>query len=315
MKKSIYVFLVLALILSPLAAGPVSVAALRGPTSMGLSKLMADYEEGISDGNEYEFTLEGSPDAIVPLVVRAAVDIAAIPGNLASVLYNRTNGAIEVLGINTLGVLYIVENGDSIHSVEDLRGRTIYASGRGATPEYALCYVLDAYGLEIGKDVEVEWKSEHAECVAALSVDKNGVAMLPQPFATTAAMRDESIRVALDLNDLWEEKTGHVLVTGVTIARKAFIEESGDELAAFLSSYKDSVDFINENVEEGAALVEHFGIVSASVAQRAIPYCNIVLITGDEMKASLAGYLDILYRFSPESVGGQVPGDDFYYTE
>ncbi len=315
MKRLYTVLLLLFAVLAAVSAADVSVAALRGPTSMGLSKLMHDSENGVSDGNSYAFTLEGAPDAIVPMVVRGDVDIAAIPGNLASVLYNRTKGAVEVIGINTLGVLYIVENGDSVHSVEDLRGRTIYSAGKGATPEYALQYVLKANGLEVGKDVYIEWKSEHAECVAAIGADPDGVAMLPQPFATTALMRDGSMRVALDLNDLWQEKTGHVLITGVTIARREFVENEKEALSVFLSSYADSVEYINGNTEEGAAIVGHYGIVPENVAVKAIPACNIVLITGEEMKESLSGYLDILYAQNPQSVGGNVPGDDFYYTE
>ncbi len=316
MKKIYCMMLLFAAVLLSLGAADVSVAAMRGPTAMGLAKLMYDSESGISDGNDYAFTLEGAPDAVVPMIVRGDVDIAAIPGNLASVLYQRTHGGIEVIGINTLGVLYIVENGNSVNSIEDLRGKTIYSAGKGATPEYALQYVLAAYGLEVGKDVEIEWKSEHAECVAALSADENSVAMLPQPFATTAIMKDSDIRVALDLNDLWQEKTGHVLITGVTVARKDFIEENEEALSIFLSSYKDSVEFINERADgEGAAMVGHYGIVPENVAKSAIPYCNIVLITGEEMKASLSGYLDILFAQNPQSVGGNVPGDDFYYTE
>lgn len=314
MKKRIYAAMLLfsALLLS-LSAADVSVAALRGPTAMGLAKLMYDSENGVSDGNAYTFTLEGSPDAVVPMIVRGDVDIAAIPGNLASVLYQRTKGNVEVIGINTLGVLYIVENGSSVGSIEDLRGRTIYSAGKGATPEYALQYVLDAYGLEVGKDVYIEWKSEHAECVAALASDPQGVAMLPQPFATTAMMRDGNIRVALDLNELWQEKTGHVLITGVTVARKDFIEANEDALSIFLSSYADSVEYVNGNAE-GASLVGYYGIVPEAVAEKAIPYCNIVLITGEEMKKALSGYLDILFLQNPQSVGGAVPGDDFYYA-
>lgn len=316
MSKRIYLMLLLvSAALLAVSAADVSVAALRGPTAMGLSKLMYDSENGISDGNSYSFTLEGSPDAVVPMIVRGDVDIAAIPGNLAAVLYQRTGGKVEAIGINTLGVLYIVENGSSVASVEDLEGKTIYSAGKGATPEYALQYVLKAYGLEVGKDVRIEWKSEHAECVAALAADSEAVAMLPQPFATTAMMKDSGIRIALDLNELWQEKTGHVLITGVTVARKDFIEGDGAALCTFLDSYKASVDYINENaVDDGAAIVGHYGIVPEAVAKTAIPYCNIVLMTGDEMKASLSGYLDILYEQNPQSVGGAVPGDDFYYS-
>ncbi len=313
MKKFIVYIMVLLLAVS-LSAADVSVAALRGPTAMGMVKLMDESEKGEVGGNSYTFQLEGAADAVVPLVVKGDVDIAAIPGNLSSVLYQRTNGKIEVIGINTLGVLYIVENGDTVHSVEDLRGRTIYSAGKGATPEYALQYILAANGLEVGKDVFIEWKSEHAECVAALKADTDGVAMLPQPFATTALSSSPDIRIALDLNDLWEEKVGSVLITGVTIARKDWAEENPEALSSFLASYKESVDYANNDNAGAAALIGKYNIVPEQVALKALPYCSVTLITGEEMKTALSEYLEILYNQNPQSVGGALPDDGFYYT-
>ena len=314
MKRFLFCTAVLLAALSMLGAADVSVAALRGPTSIGMVKLMEDSAGGAEvNGNTYTFQLEGAADAVVPLIVRGDADIAAIPGNLASVLYGRTNGAIEVIGINTLGVLYIVENGESITSVDDLRGKTIYSAGKGATPEYALQYVLSSSGLEVGRDVFIEWKSEHAECVAALKADPNGVAMLPQPFAATAMMADPSIRIALDLNDLWEAETGSVLITGVTVARKEFIGSEPEALDAFLESYGGSVDFVNSNVHDAAVLVGKFGIVPEKAAEAAIPYCSITLITGEEMKDALSVYLGILAAQNPASIGGTLPDDAFYY--
>ena len=295
-------------------AETVRVAALKGPTAMGLVQLMDESEKGAVNGNEYEFSIVASPSEMTPMLVRGDVDIAAIPANLASVLYGRTNGKIEVVGINTLGVLYIVENGDTVHSVEDLRGRTIYSAGKGATPEYALQYVLASNGLKVGKDVYIEWKSEHAECVAALKADPEGVAMLPQPFATTAVLSNPDIRIALDLNDIWEEKVGSVLITGVTIARKDWIDDNPEALAAFLESYKESVDYANSDTAGAAALIGKYGIVPEKVAKIALPYCQVTLVTGEEMKTALSNYLSILYSQNPQSTGGQVPDDGFYYT-
>ena len=314
MKKFISYMLVLLAAVSALSAADVSVAALRGPTSMGMVWLMNESEKGDVDGNSYSFQLEGAADALVPLVVRGDVDIAAIPGNLASVLYNNTDGRVEVIGINTLGVLYIVAHDDSVASVDDLRGRTIYSAGKGATPEYALQYVLASNGLEVGRDVFIEWKSEHAECVAALKSDPEGVAMLPQPFATTAMMSDPSIRIAIDLNDLWEEKVGSVLITGVTVANKAWAEENPEALQAFLGSYSESVEYANSDIQGAAALIGKYGIVPEKVAAAALPYCQVTLITGDEMKTALSEYLAILFGQNPKSVGGALPADDFYYT-
>ena len=312
--KRILVYIMVLLSAFMLSAGEVDVAALRGPTSMGLVKLMEESENGFTD-NSYSFTLEGAPDAIVPLLVKGDIDAAAIPGNLASVLYNNTKGQIEVIAINTLGVLYIVENGDSIQSVDDLRGRTIYSAGKGSTPEYALQYILSSNGFEVGKDVFIEWKSEHAECVAALKADKNGCAMLPQPFAATAMMQDGNIRIALDLNDLWEEQVGSVLITGVTVVRKDFASENPETLQAFMEDYASSVEYAQCDVPGAAALIGKYGIVPEKAALAALPYCRISFITGEEMKEALSEYLSILYDANPKSVGGALPDDGFYYTE
>lgn len=312
LKKLLTVLLVLSAVFS-IQAENINVTAMRGPTAMGMVKLMDDAANGEVGGNSYSFSIEGAIDAVNPKLIRGEVDIAALPANVSSVLYNNTKGQIRVIGINTLGVLYIAEKGNSINSVEDLRGKTIYASGNGATPEYALRFVLESAGLEIGKDVFIEWRSEHAECVAALSSGQGTVAMLPQPFLTSALSKDSSIRVALDLNDLWLDAMGTELITGVVVARSAFIEEREDAVRSFLSSYKESVDFINSNIEEGAKLVEKYGIINASVAEKAIPGCNITLITGEEMKEALSNYLGVLYSMNEKSVGGSLPNEDYYF--
>ena len=241
-----------------------------------------------------------------------------MPANLAAVLYNNTKGQVEVLAVNTLGVLYIVESGESVSSVADLRGKTIYASGKGATPEYALNYILSENGVDPEKDVNIEWKSEHAECLAALLAEENAVAMLPQPFVTTAQMKNDKIKVCLDLNAEWDavqagSDAPSQLITGVVAARKAFIEENPEAVAAFMESYAASVEFVNANVDEAAELIGKYEIVPAAVAKKAIPACNIIFLAGGEMRQALSGYLNVLFEQNPKAVGGALPGEDFYY--
>ena len=292
----------------------VNVASLKGPTSMGLVKLIDDYTENADPEYAYNFAIEAAGDAISPKLIKGELDIAAVPANLASVLYNKTNGGVVVLNINTLGVLYIVENGETVTSVSDLKGKTIYASGKGNTPVYALNYMLTANGLVPGKDVFVEFKSEHAECVAAISTTENSVAMLPQPFATTAQMTDSNIRIALNINDEWEKASGKTLVTGVTVARKEFVENNPELISKFLADYKASADYANTNISEAAALIEKYGIFKAADAEKAIPFCQITCIDGADMKAPLADYLTILSEQNAASIGGKLPADDFYYN-
>lgn len=293
-----------------------NVVALKGPTGMGMVKMIDDENE--DDAENYTFSIVNSVDEITPKIVNKEIDIAAVPANLASVLYNNTNGEIVTLGINTLGVLYIVENGNSVNSIEDLKGKTIYTSGKGATPEYSLNYILEENGIDKTKDVTIEFKSEHTECLAALINDKNGIALLPQPFVTTALSKNENLRVALDLTKEWENinkdsDESSSLLTGVLVARKEFVEKYPNKVKGFLEEYKKSVDFTNTNIDEAAKLIDENGIVTEAVAKKAIPDCNITFISGNEMKEKLSGYLNVLYKANPKSIGGNMPGEDFYY--
>lgn len=289
----------------------VKVAALKGPTAMGMVKLMDESKSSSVNGNNYEFKIVGAPTEITPMLVKGEVDIAALPANLAAVIFNSTKGKVQVIAVNTLGVLYICENGNSVNSLEDLKGKTIYSSGKGSTPEYALNFILEQNGLE---NLPIEWKSEHTECVAALLKDPNAVALLPQPFATTAMVQNPSIRIALDLNKEWDKVSPEsALLTGVVVARTDFIKENKKAVDNFLESYKMSTEFVNTNINEGARLIGEIGIIPEKVAQKALPYCNIVCITGSEMEAILPGYLKVLFDANPKSVGGVLPSEEFYY--
>ena len=293
---------------------PARIAALKGPTAMGLVKFMSEAEAGHLPGR-YEFSLAAAPDEVTPLLIKGDLDIACVPANLASVLYNRTEGQIVTLAINTLGVLYIVENGNTIESLSDLAGRTIVASGKGATPEYALRYLLTLSGIDPDLDVTIDWKSEHSECVAALASGAATIAMLPQPFVTVAQNTLDTLRVALDLTQEWNQLTDESkLVTGVVAARREFVENNPNIIGHFLNNYADSVTWVNSHVPEAAALIGEYDIVAAPIAEKALPYCNIVCMTGESMGNYLSGYLQTLYDAAPEAVGGALPGDDFYYN-
>lgn len=291
----------------------VRVAGLKGPTSMGLVKLMEDNAENQAK-NKYAFTVAGSADEITPNLVRGDFDIAAVPANLASVLYKNTNGQIKVIAVNTLGVLYIVAKGVDINGIDDLKGHTIYATGKGSTPEYGLKYILSENGIDPASDVTIEWKSEPAEAVALLSASESGIAMLPQPYVTAALNSVEGLEIKLSLNDEWDKlETNSRFITSVLVARDDFIKAHPQALADFLTEAADSAAYLNAEVDAAAPLVEKYGIIAAAVAKTAIPYCNVTLITGKTMTTALSDYLAILYAQNPASVGGALPGDDFYY--
>ena len=291
------------------------IAALKGPTAMGLVKLMSDDPQS-ADGPLYDFTLAGAADEVTPSLIKGDLDMACVPANLASVLYNKTEGQIVTLAVNTLGVIYIVENGNAVQSMADLAGKTIVGAGKGSTPEYALRYLLTENGIDPDKDVVIDWKSEHAECVAALASGAATIALLPQPFVTVAQTKIEGLRMALDLTAEWDAlDNGSGMITGVVVARKSFVEEHPAAVAAFLEDYAASVEWVNGNNADAAQLISEFGIIEAApVAQKALPYCNIVCITGDELAEKLSGYLEVLFEAEPTAVGGKLPGDDFYYN-
>ena len=292
----------------------INLAGMSGPTSMGLVGMLDKSAKG-ETVNNYNFTMAGAADEITPKLVKGELDIAAVPANLASVLYNNTEGKIQILAINNLGVLYVVEQGETIKSFADLKGNTIYSTGKGTTPEYALNYLLTQNGVDPAADVTLEWTSEAAEIVAMLKQNPDAIAVLPQPFVTAAQSQVEGLKVALSFNDEWNALgNGSSLVTGVIVARKAFVEENPAQVAAFLDEFKASTEYINTNVEEAAVLVENLIGVKAGVAKKAIPNCNIKFFEGEEMKTVVSGYLQTLFDQNPKAVGGKMPADDFYYA-
>ena len=296
-----------------LTAQTVRIAGLKGPTTMGLVNLLPMEEAGTA-ALDYDLQLYGAADEIVPLLTKGELDMAAIPANLAATLYQKTEGAIQVMAVNTLGVLYVVEKGDTVQSVADLKGRTILSTGKGTTPEYVLRYILAQNGIDPDNDVTIEFYSEATEVTAQMAVAEDAVAVLPQPYVTSASMQDDTLRVALDLTEEWDKVCDTQLITGVTVVRTAFAQEHPDVVAAFLEEYAASVDAANNDLDGTAALCEEQGVVAkAAIAKAALPACNIVCITGDEMQADVEGYLQVLCDADPASVGGAMPDQGFYW--
>lgn len=301
---------------TPIEKPKLRIGAIKGPTGLGLLQVMEKNDADEAD-NQYEFTVVGSPDEIVSKLTTGELDAAAVPTNLAATLYNKTEGEIQLTAINTLGVLYLVTNGEEIADIADLKGKTIYSSGQGAAPEYALNYILSANGLT--DDVKVEYLSEHAELASQVIAGKISIAVLPEPFVTQVTTKNEQVKVALDLTKEWDKavalnKDGSsVLTMGSLVVRRDFAQENEEAFDHFLAEYRASVDYVNKNPEKAAALSEKYDIMAAAVAEKAIPNCNIVFIDGTEMKAKAADFLKILHGYNPKSVGGTLPKDDFYY--
>lgn len=309
--KKLFAFLMTLCLLVPAAAlaetAPVRVYALMGPTGIGMVKLMND-----NDGT-YDFTLVNAPDEVVAAIASGSADIAAVPTNLAATLYQKTKGNVQLVALNTLGVLYILDRTGEINSLADLAGKTLYATGQGAVPEYVLNYILAANGLT--DSVTVEYKAEHAELATLAAAGEVDVCMLPEPNVTAVLSQNADFRIALDVTELYDAAAeGTTMSMGCVIVRKAWAEEHPDELAQFMTAYEESVAFVNSEVEAASQMVEAQGIMpKAAVAAKAIPNCNIVYIDGEEMKAAIQPFFQVLFDANPSSVGGALPDDGFYY--
>ena len=292
------------------------IGGMKGPTSMGLLFMKEEAENG-ENPEGYAFTMVTGADELLPMMIKGELDIALVPANVAAVLYQKTEGSVAVIDINTLGVLYMVSGDGEIGQPEDLRGKTIYLTGKGTTPDYVLHYILKENGLQEG-DYTLEYKSEPTEVAALLAEKPEAVGLLPQPFVTVACAQNENLQVVMDMNEQWsllQGEGGSRMVTGVTVVRREILDAYLEAVETFLQNHKDSTKAINEDAEKGAELVVAAGIIGkAPIAQKAIPNCNITYIDGEEMRQALSGYLEVLFEQDASSVGGKLPGEDFYYV-
>ncbi len=289
----------------------VSVASLKGPTSIGLVGIMGD----ASLVNDYSVTISGTVDEILPGIVKGDIDIALVPANVASTLYAKTNGGVSVIDVNTLGVLYVVTGDSLIQSLADLAGRTIYMTGKGTTPEYVMTYLLRDNGLS--NAVTIEYKSEASEVAALLLQNPSAIGVLPEPYVTAVCARNTTLTVPISLTQEWDVLQGGAgsrLVTGVTLVRSEFLRDHPDVVDEFLKAHSASVTYVNAHPDDAAVRVVAAGIMDdTTLAAQAIPSCHVVCLTGDDMRSALSGYLNVLYEQNPASVGGALPGNEFYY--
>ena len=291
------------------ATTPANIGTLQGPTGMGMVTLMGD-----EFSSKYNITIESAPDAVVGKIINGELDIAAVPVNLAATLYNKTEGNIMMIAVNTLGVLYVLEDGETVNSMADLAGKKLYATGQGSTPEYMLSYLLEKNGLT--DSVTVEYKAEHSELATLMASGEVKLGMLPEPNVTATMAKNENLRVALDLTKEWKDAAGVEPVQGCIVVRKDYFEQNQAAVRLFLKEYEAAVNYTKANQAETAALMEKYGIIgSAAIAEKAIDKCNIVCYRDEAMRTAAEAMLQVLFDANPKSVGGALPGDDFYYNE
>jgi len=288
---------------------------LKGPTGIGSSYLLEQNANGTAL-NQYEVTLEADAQNIIASVVSGQLDIAAVPTNAASALYNKTEGKIQILALNTSGVLYILEKGNTIASFADLKGKKIYATGQGANPEYVLNYLLSSNGLTVGTDVEVEFL-DSAELTTKAASGEVDVCMLPVPAVTTVLVKNSEMRSALNLSEEWDKlNNGSMLTMGCVIVTKDFAQNHADAVTNFLKEYEESINYVKANPQEAGAFCEKFEIIpAAAVATKAIPDAGLIFVKGADIRPAIEGYYKVLFEADPKSIGGKLPQDDFYPAE
>lgn len=298
-----------------LTAAEINLYVLSGPTGIGAMNLWAAADAGETK-NTYHITMPGANDEVVAALSKGDADIAAVATNLAATLYNKTDGGVTVLAVNTLGVLSLLSNGQEAATVSELKGKTIYAPGQGANPEYILRYVLTGNGLDPDKDVTLRFVGEGSELLTVWQSDPEAVILAPQPVATSILMQNENAKTLFDMTEEWDKIAGgdSTLMMGCVIVRNEFLQANPGAVELFLQEYAASIEKAQSDVEGTAALCQQYGLIpKAALAQKAIPSCGLTFVTGAEMKTGLSGYLQVMFDANPKSVGGALPGDGFYY--
>lgn len=298
----------------------VRITTIAGPTGVGMAQLMAQ-NDAQKTANAYDFDVVDDPTKAVAAVSNGSTDIAAVPTNLAATLYKKTSGKVQILAVNTLGVLYMLDNGAGIGEVKDLKGKEIYSSGQGANPEYVLRYILEKNGLNPDMDVKLHFVEDNDALTAAIVQGKAQVAMVPEPKVTACLVQMKAAgktvpTVALNMTEEWNKVAdgNSTLMMGCVIARKEVVEKNGAAVQAFLKEYESSITAVKSDVEAAAGWCETYKIIpKAAIAKQAIPRCGLTFVTGAAMKQQLSGYLDVLFKANPKVVGGSMPADDFYY--
>lgn len=292
-------------------------AVLSGPTGIGASGLMEKSENG-ETVNQYKFTVAAANDEVTAGLISGEFELAAVATNVAANLYQKSNGQIQIAALNTLGVLYILENGDSVQSMADLKGKTILAAGQGANPEYVLEYLLTQNGLTYatdGTEADVQIEFQAADAISTLmAAGEADLCMLPVPAVTAVTVQNKDVRVALDLTEEWNacNEDGQ-LTMGCIVVNRKLAEEDPEAVSTFLEEYEASIEAVLQDQAHAGELCEKYGIVAkAAIAQKAIPACNLVCITGEEMKNAIEPYYQVLFDADPASIGGSLPGEDFY---
>lgn len=300
---------------APVEKPKVSVACIKGPTGVGMLKIM-DNDENNTALNDYTFTVASAPDELTGKIINGEINIASVPTNLAAKLYKKTEGKLRMIAINTLGTLSFIENGTTITSIADLKGKTIYSTGEGSNPEYILRYLLSQNNIDPDKDVTIKFIATNDELLATLVKTNGAIGMVPEPAATTVLTKKDTLRRALSVNDEWNKISTSPLMMGCVVALDSYIAENTVAIENFLQEYSTSIEYVKNDVGSASKLAEKYGIIaSTAIAEQAIPNCSLTFVAGSDMQKQIEGYFNVLNTADKTSLGGSLPDEKFYYVK
>lgn len=289
-----------------------TVAGLKGPSSIGMLR-MIESEPVFGEDVETEYQIVDEPQLMIARIMSGEADIAAVPINLAAVLYNK--GAPYRLGAVTGdGLLHIVSSREDIGSVEDLKGKRIYCIAQGSTPEFVLRYVLEKSGIDPDTEVELDFSFDHVAIAPQLIAGKVDLAVLPEPFVSIVASKNPAVQPVIDLQQVWAELsgTGDTYPITATLVRNSLYREHPEALKAFFAAYRESIDWANANPAEAGGLAGKYMEMPAPIIAKAMPRLNLRYQSPREARSRVEELYQVFHGFAPASVGGTIPGDEFY---
>ncbi|MCT4606987.1 MAG: ABC transporter substrate-binding protein [Marinisporobacter sp.] len=294
----------------------VKIAGLKGPTSIGMIKMFEE-KPLLGENIDASYEVEATPDLLVSKLLSKEVDFAALPTNVAAKLYNKGAG-YKLAAVNTLGVLYVMTQGEEINNWEALKGKKINVIAKGSNPDVVFKYLLEKNGLDSEKDVKLDYTLSHAELAQAVAAGKIDIAVLPEPFVTMVSMKNKNAKIVMNIQEEWKKALGEdaALLQGCLVVREEFAQENPQAVKSFLEEYEKSINWVNENASQAGTLVEKHGIgMKAKMAEMAIPRCNIVFKDAKNSQKTVEEYLKVIYDFSAKDVGGKLPDENFYYNQ
>jgi|LGOV01.1.fsa_nt_gb NitT/TauT family transport system substrate-binding protein len=293
----------------------IKVAAPIGSPTLSIIKMFKD-SLMIGSNTEVAYECVKSPDLMASKIMSGEIDIALVPSNLAIKMYNKGID-YKYAATGVWGVLYIISSED-ITTWEDLKGKEINIIGRGLTPDIVTRYLLKANGLEPDKDVKFNYVNGASELAQLFISGESTLSIMPEPMLSKVMMKKCDTKIVLDLQEEWTKVSGNndsYPQAGIFI-KNELIENHPELVEEFLLKYEESIKWVNENPSLAGEYSEEFKTgLNAELVKKAIKRSNISYKNAIDSEKALISYYEVLLNFSPDTIGGKLPDDNFYYKK